>query len=124
MKLDDFLKFVYTLKVDDYVVRLKLKYDHENTYHYSNELLLYDGSDYYWDNDWDEGQQYVEVVGFIPTSEIAFFYNPDIKQNNIFKCGNCNHLIFKNYKYEEGYCDQVRMYRNFADRCLHEEEMK
>lgn len=29
MKLDDFFKLLHTLPVDDYVVRLKLKYDHE-----------------------------------------------------------------------------------------------
>ena len=37
-----------------------------------------------------------------------------------FTCGNCQHLIFKNFKNEEGYCDQVRIYRNFMRRKCHE----
>lgn len=88
MRLDDFFKLLDTLPVDYYVVRLKLKYDHEKDYQYSNELLLYDGSDYegsiyHWNNDWDEGQQDVEVIGYIPISEIPFMYNPDITEGGL-----------------------------------------
>ena len=38
-------------------------------------------------------------------------------------CMNCNHLIFKRYDTRRGYCRIVRMYRNFEDPCIHEEEM-
>ena len=76
MKLDDFFKFLSKLPVDDYVVRLKLKYDHEHYYRYTNELLLYDGSDYYWDSDWNEGEQDVEVIGYIAVDRINSFYIP------------------------------------------------
>lgn len=87
MKLDDFLKFVSTLPVDDYVIRLKLKYDHEKDYRYTNELLIYDGSDYegsiyHWDNDWDEGQQDVEVVGYIAVSDIDRFCIPLMRRSD------------------------------------------
>ena len=87
MKIDDFLKLLYKLPVDDYVIRLKLKYDHEKDYQYTNELLIYDGSDYegsiyHWDNDWDEGQQDVEVIGYISVSEIFYFYTPIDKEAN------------------------------------------
>lgn len=77
MKLDIFFfKLLPTLPIDDYVIRLMLKYNHEKEYQYSNELLLYDGSHYYWDNDWDEGQQSVEVIGYISVSEVDRFYIP------------------------------------------------
>lgn len=122
MKLDNFLKLVSTLPVDDYVVRLKLKYDHEDNYHYSNELLLYDGLDYYWDNDWDEGEQDVEVLGYISVSEIDRFIIPLLKkQDNI--CGKCIHLIFKDYKHMCGICSTTGIDHNFEDKCDHEEEM-
>lgn len=81
MKVDDFFKLLAKLPVDDYVIRLKLKYDHEKYYSYTNELLIYDGSDYegsiyHWDNDWDEGQQDVQVIGYIAVSQINSFYVP------------------------------------------------
>ena len=133
MKLDDFFKLLYTLPVDDYVVRLKLKYDHEKDYSYTNELLIYDGSDYegsiyHWDNDWDEGQQDIEVIGYIPVSEIDRFYIPMLmKDDNPVKvkedtCGACHHLIFKDHRHREGLCNLCRLHRCFDDRCVHEEE--
>lgn len=128
MNLDDFFKFLYKLPVDDYVVRLKLKYDHEKDYQYTNELLIYDGSDYegsiyHWDNDWDEGQQEVEVIGYISVSEIENFKIPLLKEENYHKCGNCHHLIFKDYKHNEGLCNLTRLHRCFYDLCVHDEDI-
>lgn len=40
-----------------------------------------------------------------------------------FTCGNCKHLIFKDYKECTGSCRLTRLYRRFTDRCIHEEEM-
>ena len=127
MKLDDFFKFLYKLPVDDYVVRLKLKYDHEKDYQYTNELLIYDGSDYegsiyHWDNDWDEGQQDVDVIGYISVSEIETFKVP-VLEENYNKCGNCHHLIFKDYHHNQGLCNLTRLYRCFTDRCVHDEDI-
>lgn len=81
MKIDIFFKLLDTLPVDDYIVRIKLKYDNETDYRYTNELLLYEGSDYegsiyIWNNDWNEGEQDVEVIGYIPVSEVDRFYVP------------------------------------------------
>lgn len=54
----------------DYIVRLKYKYDWENQYEYSNEVLeSYDGR-YVWLNDWNEGQKDVEVLGFVAIEDI------------------------------------------------------
>lgn len=35
----------------------------------SNELLLIDDGDYYWENDWYEGGQ-VELIGFIDVDDV------------------------------------------------------
>lgn len=39
-------------------------------------------------------------------------------------CGNCNLLIFKDYKHQEGMCKLVRIHRNFEDPCIHQEEIQ
>ena len=128
MRLDDFFKLLDKLPVDDYIVRIKLKYDHETDYQYTNELLIYDGSDYegsiyHWDNDWDEGQQDIEVIGYISVSEVDRFHIPMLKKDNPYTCGNCSHLIFKNYKNCSGTCFYTHRIKSFYDRCEHEEEM-
>lgn len=128
MKLDDFFKFLAKLPVDDYVIRLKLKYDHDKDYRYTNELLLYDGSDYegsiyHWDNDWDEGQHDVQVVGYIPVSEIDTFHLPVPDAYHGRHCKDCNHLIFRDYKHNDGSCALTSLRRSFNDICVHEEEM-
>lgn len=121
MKLDDFFKFLAKFPVDDYVVRLKLKYDDEKDYRYTNEILEFDGDDYVWSNDWDEGQQDVEVIGYMPVSDIDTFCIPIDKKQ--FVCGNCRRLIFKDYKHHQGICRLTRLPRDFESHCDHEEEM-
>lgn len=39
-----------------------------------------------------------------------------------FTCGNCHHLIFKDYKERTGSCRLTRLYRRFTDICVHEED--
>lgn len=51
-----------------------------------------------------------------PECNVKFKYNPH-------KCGNCRHLIFKDYKHNEGLCRLTRLNRCFTDICVHEEEM-
>lgn len=121
MILDDFFKLLNTLPVDDYVVRLTLKYDDEKDYRYTNEILLFDGDDYIWANDWDEGEQDVEVLGYISVSEIDRFIIPLLKKHDNI-CGNCIHLIFKDYKHMCGICSTTGIDHNFEDKCDHEEE--
>lgn len=123
MKLDGFFKFLVKLPVDDYVVRLKLKYDDEKDYRYTNEILVFEGDNYVWANDWDEGEHDVEVLGYIPVSEIITFRIPIADVNHTRHCKNCEHLIFRDYKHNEGLCIITRLHRCFTDICLHEEEM-
>lgn len=59
----------------DYIIRLGTRYSGEKDYTYSNEVLVYDGDDtFQWLNDWDEGQDDVIVVGYIPVAEISELY--------------------------------------------------
>ena len=113
-----------------------LKYDHEDDYHYTNELLLFDGDNYYWDSDWDEGQQDIHVVGYMPISQMDTFIQPNCtlyKDNTtsfdplnklIPVCGNCSHLILKDYKYCYGTCFYTHRIKSFYDECDHIEDMR
>lgn len=38
-------------------------------------------------------------------------------------CGACHHLIFRDYRHNEGLCNLTRLHRCFYDPCVHEEEM-
>ena len=42
---------------------------------------------------------------------------------DINKCGNCHHLLFRDYRHNEGLCNLTRLHRCFSDKCVHEEEM-
>ena len=43
-------------------------------------------------------------------------------KDNTRICGNCKHLIFKDYKHHVGICRLIRLNRRFTDLCVHEEE--
>ena len=49
-------------------------------------------------------------------------HEPEHK-NDPYTCGNCTHLILKNYKSETGSCFYTHRIKSFWDRCDHEEEM-
>ena len=72
MILDEFFKKLYSDAIyEDLIVRLKYKYTHEDKWIYSNEILEYNANyGYMWLNDWNEGQQDVVVVGFVPVDKI------------------------------------------------------
>lgn len=75
MSQQEFSEFMRNQCVQDYVVRIRLKYDCETEWTYINELLLVDDDcKYMWFNDWHEGQQQVEILGYIPVDEISDFY--------------------------------------------------
>lgn len=46
------------------------------------------------------------------------------KQDDVRTCGNCNHLIFKDYKERTGSCRLTRLYRRFSDICVNDEDMR
>ena len=58
--------------VSYYIVRLRYKYSWENSYTISNEIYYFDGNEgcWCWFNDWNEGQDIVEVVGYVADEDI------------------------------------------------------
>lgn len=69
-------EFFYKLEKLDYyedvIVEIAYKYDWENEYTIENQYLEYDGNvgDWVWLHDWDEGQQNVEVLGYIRMQDV------------------------------------------------------
>ena len=55
-----------------YIVRLRYRYSWENSYTISNEIYYFDGCAgcWCWFNDWYEGQDIVEVVGYVADEDI------------------------------------------------------
>ena len=72
MTLDEFYKAIEKEVYEDYIVCIKMKYTHEKEYYITNELYLFDDGEvkYEWQNDWWEGQQEVEVLGYIAVSNV------------------------------------------------------
>ena len=73
MKESDFYEWLETQPVEDKIVSIKYKYSHEKEWTQSNEILevgLSYEDVYVWLNDWDEGQQDIEILGCIPVSDI------------------------------------------------------
>ena len=86
-----FNEWLETQPIEDKLVSLKYKYSHEKEWTFSNEILEVEMSVdgyYVWSNDWDEGQQYVEILGCIAISDIdvPVFTQADIPQMDCYMC--------------------------------------
>lgn len=68
-----------------------------------------------------------KTVGTLTYYDLDQLPDPDTEYTIKFKsdltCGNCNHLIFKDFRHREGLCNLCRLHRCFEDPCVHEEEM-
>ena len=55
-----------------YIVRIRYKYSWENSYTISNEIYYFDGCAgcWCWFDDWYEGQDIVEVIGYVADEDI------------------------------------------------------
>ena len=59
----------------DLIVRIGTKYTEDDEYYYENEILYcsafagYEG----FQDDWWEGQQYINIIGFVPVDDIRHF---------------------------------------------------
>ena len=71
LKLNEFFEMIKN-EHTDYIVKLSYRYHWEEDYTISNEILEYDYSmdSYVWLNDWNEGQHFVYVIGFIKVSDV------------------------------------------------------
>lgn len=84
MTIDEMFNELDNYKIiDAFIVTLKYKYDFEENYTIENHILEYDSLDdsYVWLNDWYEGQTDVEVLGYIPLS--------DVDTTKTLTCKNC-----------------------------------
>lgn len=74
MNEKDFYKCLKGLcTLSDKIVYMRFKYSWEKDWTYSKEILYVDMSsdDYYvWLNDWDEGQQEVEILGCMSIDDV------------------------------------------------------
>ena len=74
MSLDEFYKWLEKQPVlEDKLVYMRYKYSWEDRWTYSNEYLEVDmnvDGYYIWLNDWNEGQEDVEILGCIDVSDI------------------------------------------------------
>lgn len=103
LSLDEFFDIIKE-EQEDYVVKLAYKYHWEEDYTISNELLEWDSEDYVWVNDWNEGQDFVYVIGFIKVSDVNVpEYEAEWKlvdaYRHLFECSNCKQQSINRYKY-------------------------
>lgn len=74
MKIEEFLQYMESRNnYGEYIVRIAYKYAHEKTWTITNEYLSYnfEFDMWEWQNDWHEGQEYVEVLGYIRVDDIT-----------------------------------------------------
>ena len=76
MTRQEFNKQLDKLQPNDYIVFIKLKYKHENTYRYTQEYLYYDFEDsmWTWNMDWWEGEENVDIYGMISFEDMKEYY--------------------------------------------------
>lgn len=75
---------------EDRIVSIRYKYKFEKEWSYSNELLLCTGSgNYAWYNDWNEGQENVEILGCLSIAEVLI---PTFKEHEDLKDYACKKL--------------------------------
>ena len=75
MGVDEFLEYLKTIELTDYIIRIRVRYLDEKDYRFINEILTYDG-DYdlwIWENDWQHCVEDAKIVGYIPINEIKEF---------------------------------------------------
>ena len=73
MKLKEFFDAIEKEEYrTDYIVKLRYKYSWEKEYTVENEYLEYDGNydQWVWLHDWDEGQEDVDVLGYISIDDV------------------------------------------------------
>lgn len=116
MKPDEFVERLekHDYIIGDILVKMLLKYDHEEVGHFTNEILTYNGEfgHYEWLNDWDEGQQIAEIVGWVNLDDYdaqwdgfidyrpIIFSCPICERGFDDSCKKCDYFkeIFKNRK--------------------------
>lgn len=83
MTIDEMFNEIENQTIDTYIVTLKYKYDFEENYTIENQILVYDSvvDEYAWQNDWNEGQTDVEVLGYMILG--------DVDTTKLLTCEDC-----------------------------------
>ena len=68
-----------------------------------------------------KAERFLTVIGI--KIEEALDKTVGTRDYSVKHCGNCEHLIFKDYRNKDGICRITRLHRNFESPCVHEEEM-
>lgn len=71
MPYEDFLK--QNLLCTDYIVCIRLRYDHEKEWREITEVMEYDftSDTHIWMSDWHEGEQHIEIMAAVPLDYIT-----------------------------------------------------
>lgn len=111
MKESEFYEWLETQPVENKIVSIKYKYSHEKEWIQSNEILEVTPSFkevYVWLNDWNEGQQDIEILGCISVSDINVpIFDRKTEPNCSEIPNNCETCRFELYCPEmcEGCCE-------------------
>lgn len=72
MTLEVFERYIKQLPVSNYLVKIRLKYEHEKHYRYTHELCIWnwETNKYEWYMDWNEGEQDIEILGCIDLDDV------------------------------------------------------
>lgn len=93
MTLQEFHEYLKTQDIEDKIVHMRYKYSWEDEWTYSNEILEVDMSVdgyYIWNNDWDEGQDEIQILGCVSVSDIDV---PDFEiPRKSTLCKDCEHF--------------------------------
>lgn len=73
MTEDAFYQLLKTMPRTDYIVKIETRFKGEDKIHIDNEILEYDYQidNYIWSNDWNEGQEYINIAGCIALEDIV-----------------------------------------------------
>lgn len=71
MVYEDFLK--QDLLSKDYIVCIRLRYDHEKEWRTITAVMEYDptSNTHFWISDWHEGEQHIEIMAAVPIDYIT-----------------------------------------------------
>ena len=71
MSLKEFFEYLERQTIHTKIVYMRYKYSFETEWTYDNEILDVNSElEYEWLNDWDEGQQCVEILGCIDLDDV------------------------------------------------------
>ena len=92
MTTEEFWEYIHKPDIvrRDYIVAIRMRDSDHGEWEYTNELLtLNEDNPFYfiWDNDWWEGEKFVEILGYISINDVTVPYNLQEKSPRV--AGEC-----------------------------------